>query len=149
MAQRHTDVCITMLPFPERSHPAGQVFHLRACRLEMEYYLGLTPESEQSFQGLIGHLSLVFQSCKMVSSMIEDFCNQSQKPRETMDAFADKLHILVRKIVAHKARILWGGKPGPETSIHTHNLRHPYFKVVARGQCLASPDSVSFTQFRG
>ena len=30
-----------------------------------------------------------------------------------------------------------------------HNLRDPYFRVVARGQCLASSDSKSFTQFRG
>ena len=29
------------------------------------------------------------------------------------------------------------------------NLRDPYFGVVARGQCLSSPDSESFTQFRG
>ena len=30
-----------------------------------------------------------------------------------------------------------------------YNLRDPYFGVVTRGQCLASPDSKSFTQFRG
>ena len=29
------------------------------------------------------------------------------------------------------------------------NLRDPYFGVVARGQCLSSPDSECFTQFRG
>ena len=29
------------------------------------------------------------------------------------------------------------------------NLRDPYFEVVARGQCLSSPDSESFTQFWG
>ena len=27
------------------------------------------------------------------------------------------------------------------------NLRDPYFGMVARGQCLSSPDSESFTQF--
>ena len=54
---------------------------------EVEYYLGLTPEGKQSFQGLIDHLSLVFQSCKMVSSLIADFYNQSQKARETEDMF--------------------------------------------------------------
>ena len=31
----------------------------------------------------------------------------------------------------------------------TQNLRDPYFRVVARGQCLSSPDSESFTQFWG
>ena len=49
------------------------------ARSEVEYYLGLTPKEEQSFQGLIDHLSLAFQSCKMVSSLIADFYNQSQK----------------------------------------------------------------------
>ena len=29
------------------------------------------------------------------------------------------------------------------------NLRDPYFRVVARGQCLSSPNSKSFTQFQG
>ena len=70
------------------------------ARSEVEYYLGLTPEEEQSFQGLIDHLSLTFQSCETVSSLIADFYNQSQKTRETKDAFADELQILVRKIIA-------------------------------------------------
>ena len=70
------------------------------ARSEMEYYLGLTPEEEQSFQGLIDYLSLAFQSCKMVSSLIADFYNQSQKIWETEDAFANELQVLVQKIVA-------------------------------------------------
>ena len=65
------------------------------ARSEVEYYLGLTPEEEQSFQGLIDNLSLTFQSCGSVSSLIADFYNQSQKTRETKDAFADELQILV------------------------------------------------------
>ena len=32
---------------------------------------------------------------------------------------------------------------------YAQNLRDPYFGVVARGQCLSSPDSESFTQFQG
>ena len=69
---------------------------------EVEYYLGLTPKEEQSFQGLIDHLSLAFQSCKTVSSLIADFYNWSQKIWETKDAFADELQVFVRKIVAQK-----------------------------------------------
>ena len=49
------------------------------ARSEVEFYLGLTPKEEQSSQGLIDHLSLAFQSCEMVSSLIADFYNQSQK----------------------------------------------------------------------
>ena len=65
------------------------------ARSEVEYYLGLTPKEEQSFQGLIDHLSLAFQSCKTVSSLIADFYNQSQKIWETKDAFADELQVMV------------------------------------------------------
>ena len=70
------------------------------ARSEVEYYLGLTPKEEQSFQGLIDHLSLAFQSCETVSSLIADFYNGFQKTRETEDSFADELQVLVQKIVA-------------------------------------------------
>ena len=75
-------------------------FTSEQARSEVEYYLGLTPKEEQSFQGLIDHLSLAFQSCETISSLIADFYNWSQKTRETKDAFADELQILVRKFVA-------------------------------------------------
>ena len=69
------------------------------ARSEVEYYLGLTPKEEQSFLGLIDHLSLAFQSFETVSSLIAYFYNWSQKIRETKDAFVDELQVLVRKIV--------------------------------------------------
>ena len=72
----------------------------KQARSEVEYYLGLTPQEEQSFQGLIDHLSLASQSCKMVSSLIVDFYKQFKKIQETKDAVTDELQILVRKIVA-------------------------------------------------
>ena len=62
----------------------------------------MIPEREQSFQGLIDHLSLAFQSCETVNSLIGDFYNWSQKARETADMFTDELQVLVRKIVACK-----------------------------------------------
>ena len=65
---------------------------------EIEYYLGLTPKGEQSFQGLIDHLTLMFQSYEMVSSLIADFYNWSQKTRETKHMFADELQVLVQKL---------------------------------------------------
>ena len=118
------------------------------ARSEVEYYLGLTPEEEQSFQGPIDHLSLAFQSCKMVSSLIADFYNWPQKTWETEDTFADKLQVLVRKIVGQKPEFI---SDANQTLKHqfAQNLRDPYFGMVARGQYLSSPDSKSFTQFRG
>ena len=116
--------------------------------LEIEYCLGLTPDSKQSFQGLIDHLSLTFQSCETISSLIADFCNWSQKAHETEDMFADKLQVLVQKLVAHKPEFLGEANEALKHQF-TQNLRDPYFGVVARGQCLSSPDSESFTQFQG
>ena len=113
---------------------------------EVEYYLGLTPKSEQSFQGLIDHLRLAFQSCKMVSSLIADFYNQTQKARETKEMFADELQVLVRKIVAQKLEFISEANLALKHQL-PKNLRDPYFRVVARGQCLYSSDSESFTQF--
>ena len=118
------------------------------ARSEVEYYLGLTPKEEQSFQGLIDHLSLTFQSCETVSSLIADFYNWFQRAREIEDAFADELQTLVQKIVAWKPEFIHETN---QTLKHqfAQNLRDLYFGVVARGQCLSSPDSESFTQFRG
>ena len=48
----------------------------------------------------------MFQSCEMVSSLISDFYNQSQKARETKDMFANKLQVLVRNIVACKPEFI-------------------------------------------
>ena len=115
---------------------------------EVEYYLGLIPKEEQSFQGLIDHLSLAFQSCKMVSSLIADFYNQSQKTWETKDAFVDELQILVQKLVALKPEIIGEANQALKHQF-AQNLRNPYFRLVVRGQCLSSPDSKSFTQFWG
>ena len=121
----------------------------KQARSEVEYYLGLTPKEEQSFQELIDHLSLSFSIfCKNVSSLIADFYNQFQKTRETEDAFADELQILIIKIVARKPEFIHEANQALKHQF-APNLRNPYFGVVARGQCLSSPDSESFTQFRG
>ena len=118
------------------------------ARSEVEYYLGLTSKEEQSFQGLIDHLSLAFQSCKTVSSLIADFYNRFQKTRETEDAFANELQILIRKIIVWKLEFISEANQALKHQ-YAQNLRDPYFRVVTRGQCLSSPDSESFTQFRG
>ena len=110
-------------------------YTLEHAQLKVEYYLGLTPKSEQSFQGLIDHLSLAFY-------------NWSQKAQETEDMFADELQVLVRKIDAHKPEFISEVSQALKHQF-AQNLRHPYFGVVARGQCLSSSDYKSFTQFQG
>ena len=92
------DICICVLEHCLSQQEAIQLvkdYTSKQAKSEIEYYLGLTPESEHSFQGLIDHLSLAFQSCEMVSSLIADFYNWSQKTRKTEDVFADELQVLV------------------------------------------------------
>ena len=79
----------------------------------------------------------------MVSCLIADFYNQSQKIWETEDAFADELQVLVREIVAQKPEFI----SEANQALKHQYPQNPYFRVVARGQCLSSPDSKSFTQF--
>ena len=95
------------------------------AQLEVEYYLGLTPNSEQSFQGLIDHFCLAFQS------LIADFYNWSQKAWETEDMFADKLQVLVRKIVAQNPKFTSKANQALKHQF-AQNLRNPYFRVVTR-----------------
>ena len=84
----------------------------------------------------------------MVSSLIVDFYNQSQKVQETGNMFADELQVLMRKIVAHKPEFISKSYQALKHQF-AQNLRAPYFRVVVRGQCLSFPDSESFTQFWG
>ena len=60
--------------------------------------------------------------------------------------FADELQVLVRKFVAHKPEFISKANQALKHQF-AQNLRDPYFRVVARGQCLSSPDSKSFMQF--
>ena len=99
-------------------------YTLEQARSEIEYYLGLTHEDEQSFQGLIDCLSLAFWSCEMVSSLITDFYNQFQKTWETEDAFAGELQVLVRKIVAQKPEFKSEANQALKHQF-TQNLRDP------------------------
>ena len=125
-----------------------KVYTLEQARSKVEYYFGLTPKEEKSFQGLIDHLSLAFQSCKMISSLIVDFYNWSQKTWETEDIFADELQVLVRKIVAQKPEFKSEANEALKHQF-TPNLREPNFRVIARGQCLSSPDSQKFHTISG
>ena len=69
---------------------------------EVEFYMGMVMEEDQSFKGLIEHLRDAFQSGKTLSKLISDFNGRSQKAIETEDTFADDLQVLVKKIIAQK-----------------------------------------------
>ena len=72
----------------------------RACN-EVEFYMGMIVDDQQSFEGLVNHLKHAFQLGETVSKLISGFYGQHLKKNESEDAFADDLQILVRKIIAH------------------------------------------------
>ena len=77
-------------------------FTAERARDEVEFYMGMIVDDQQSFDGLVNHLKHAFQSGETVSKLISDFYSRHQKKNELEDAFADDLQILVRKIIAHK-----------------------------------------------
>ena len=128
MAERYLGLHLRMLPVPVGSNPAGErITPPSKARSEVEYYLGLSPKEEQSFQGLIDHLSLAFQLCRMVSSLIADFYNHSKKIWETEGAFTDQLQVLVRKIVAQKHEFIGEANQALKHQ-YAQNLRDPYLE---------------------
>ena len=90
----------------------------------------------------------MFQSSETVSSLTDHFCNHSQKRRETADAFAEKLPIVMHKSLAFKTKPMWEANQVLKYQ-HTHNLHDPFHGVIAWGQYLSFPNFQNFTQFRG
>ena len=93
MAQRHKAPFGISKFNRERGHAAGKRFSAeRACN-EVEFYMGMVTEDQQTFEGLIQHLKNPLQSAETISELISDFYGQTQK-NESEDIFADNLQVL-------------------------------------------------------
>ena len=77
---------------------------------DVDFYMGMIADDQQTFDGLVNHLKNAFLSGETVSELISDFYGQHQKKNELEDAFADDLQILVRKIIAQKTIFQGRGK---------------------------------------
>ena len=60
----------------------------RACN-EVEFYMGMFADDQQTFDGLVNHLKNAFQSGETMSELISDFYSHQQKRNESEDAFGD------------------------------------------------------------
>ena len=60
-------------------------FTAECAQDEVEFYMGIMTEEDQSFEGLVDHLCDTFQSDENQSELISDFSGLSQKTRETED----------------------------------------------------------------
>ena len=68
----------------------------RTCD-EVEFYMGMIMDDQQTFDGLVNHLKNSFQLGETMSELISNFYGNHQKNNELEDVFADDLQILVRK----------------------------------------------------
>ena len=115
---------------------------------EVEFYMGMVAEEDQSFKGLTDHLCDVFQSDETLSELISNFYGQSQKTRETEDTFADDLQVLARKIIVHKPSFRKEANQQLKAQ-YAHKLQDQYYAAMAHSALQSSPEEESFTQFRG
>ena len=103
---------------------------------EVEFYLGMIADDQQSFDGLVNHLKHAFQSVETVSELISDFYGQSQKKNESEDAFADDFQILVRKIIAWKPSFRAEATEQLKNQ-YAHKLHDQYYAAIA-SECAAN-----------
>ena len=115
---------------------------------EVEFYMGMIADDQQTFDGLVNHLKNALQSGETVSELISDFYGQHQKKNESEDVFANDLQILVRKIIAHKPSFRTDANKQLKHQ-YDHKLHAPYYAAIACSVLQTSDQTESFTQFHG
>ena len=123
-------------------------FTAERARNEVEFFMGMIADEQQSFDGLVTHLKNAFQSGETVSELVSDFYGQSQKKNESEDAFTDDLQILVRKIIAQKPSFRAEANEQLKSQ-YAHKLHDQYYAAIAQSVLQTSDPSETFTQFRG
>ena len=78
-----------------------------ACN-EVEFYMGMVAEEQQTFKRPCATFKYAFQSRETISELISNFYGQAQKKNESEDTFADELQTLVQKY-SQEAGILTRG----------------------------------------
>ena len=115
---------------------------------EVEFYMGMVTDDQQTFEGLIQHLKNAFQSGETTSKLISNFYARAQKKNESKEAFADELQILVCKIIARKPEFREDANKQLKSQF-AHKLKDPYYAAIARSMLQSSENSESFTKFQG
>ena len=123
-------------------------FTAECARDEVEFYMGMVADEQQTFEGLVQHLKNAFQSSETTSELISDFYGRAQKKNESEEAFADELQILVCKIIARKPEFREDANEQLKSQF-AHKLKDPYYAMIARSMLQSSEHSESFTQFWG
>ena len=119
-------------------------FTAECARDEVEFYMGMMAEEDQSFEGLIDHLCDAFQSGETLSELISNFYGQSQKTRQAEDTFADDLQVLARKIIAQKPSFRKEANQQLKAQ-YAHKLWDQYYAAMAHSALQSSLEEESFT----
>ena len=125
-----------------------KVFTAEWAHDEVEFYMGMIMDDQQSFDGLVNHLKHAFQLGETVSELISDFYSRHQKKNELEDAFADDLQILVRKIITRKQSFRAEANEQLKNQ-YAHKLHDQYYAAIACSVLQTSDPSETFTQFWG
>ena len=113
---------------------------------EVEFYMGMVTDEQQTFKGLMQHLKNAFQSGETTSELISNFYAKTQKKNESEEAFVDELQILVHKIIARKPEFREDANEQLKSQF-THTLKDPYYAAIARSMLQSLENSESFNQF--
>ena len=123
-------------------------FSAERARNEVEFYMGMITDEQQSFDGLVNHLKNAFQLGETVSELISDFYSHHQKKNESEDAFAEDLQILVWKIIARKPSFRAEANEQLKSQ-YAHKLHDQYYAAIAQSVLQTSDPSETFMQFLG
>ena len=123
-------------------------FTAERARDEVEFYMGMIADDQQSFDGLVNHLKHAFQSGETVSELISDFYGRHQKKNELEDACTDDLQILVRNIIAQKPSFRAEANEQLKNQ-YAHKLHDQYYAAIAHSVLQTSDPLETFTQFWG
>ena len=115
---------------------------------EVEFYMGMITNDQQSFDGLVNHLKHAFQLGETMSEFISDFYGWHLKQNKSEDAFAHDLQILVRKIIAQKPSFRAEANEQLKNQ-YAHKLHNQYYAAIAHSVLQISNPSETFTQFWG
>ena len=87
---------------PREAIQLVKTFTTKHAQDEMEFYMSMVMEEDQSFEGLVEHLHVAFQLVETCSELISNFYSWSRKNGETKDTFTYDLQVLAWKIIAWK-----------------------------------------------
>ena len=115
---------------------------------EVEFYMGMIEDDQQSFDGLVNHQKHAFQLGETMSELISDFYGWHQKKNELEDAFADDLQIPVRKIITRKPSFRAEANEQLKNQ-YAQKLHDQYCAAIIHSVLQTSNPLETFTQFQG